>query len=76
MGDIPYLAVGSDELGPPLGETILCPECDELHPVEYGTSRTLQADGTWSKPVRSNLLGFYKCDGTLYLAGVNGREIN
>ena len=67
-----YVAVGKHELGEPVGETVPCPHCGAEHAVEYGTSRRLLPDGTWSKPEPSKLLGFYRCGDSLYLASVDG----
>lgn len=74
MNDIPFIAVGAGELGAPANE-ILCPHCGNMHPIKYGTSRTLLPDGTWSEPKPDGLLGYYKCDGKVYLATLNGRLI-
>ncbi|MGK3946415.1 hypothetical protein ABK046_49675, partial [Streptomyces caeruleatus] len=38
-GCSPFLAVGSDELGDALGETVDCRRCGATHPVEYGERR-------------------------------------
>lgn len=74
MTAIPYVAIGSDELGEQT-EMIRCPSCQDEHPIEYGTSKTLMPDGkTWSEPKPSRLLGFYKCHGKLYLGTVGGRK--
>ena len=68
------LTIGSDELGDEI-EEVTCPHCGEVHPIEYGTSRTLQYDGTWSEPKPSKMLGYYKCGGKTYLASIEGRAI-
>lgn len=73
MSDIPYVAIGADELGEPT-ETIDCARCGQTHPIEYATSQTLRADNTWTEPVPSKLLGFYKCCGELYVGTVKGRR--
>ena len=70
-----FLAIGNDELGDPVGESIDCPRCGKSHPIEYGTSKTRQPDGRWSKPKPSKLLGFYKCGDKLYVASLNGRKL-
>lgn len=70
-----YLAVGEKELGPE-AEAILCPTCGQTHPIEYGTSRRLQDDGTWTDPAPSKSAGFYKCQGKLYIGTINGRVIS
>lgn len=64
------MIIGNDELGPALEDTIKCPKCGQEHPIEYG-EETLR-DGT-RRP--SKLLAFYRCDGNLYLAGINGRAL-
>lgn len=62
-------SIGNDELdaSPDLniGDAILCPHCRGSHIVEGGTS-----DGE-----KSNLLLFYKCGETPYLAGVAGKNV-
>lgn len=61
------LAIGAHELQAPLGETVECPHCGQLHRIEFGEE--ILSDGT-CKP--SKLLGAYKCGDNLYLAGING----
>lgn len=63
-------AIGADELGGPLGETIPCRHCDGVHPVQYG--EVVLPDGT-KQP--SKLLAFYVCGGDTYLCGVDGFAI-
>ena len=75
MDSEPFIAIGNDELGDPVGDTIRCDKCGGEHPLEYGTSRTLQDDGTWSEPKPSRLIGFYKCGGDTYLGSLNGRSV-
>ena len=69
----PFIAVGAGELGEPADE-ILCPHCGRTHPIQYGTSRTLLPDGTWSELKPDRLLGYYECD-KVYLATINGKLI-
>lgn len=64
------LAVGENELGEYLGETIDCPHCGVQHRIEFGKEK--QPDGTWKE---SQLLSFYKCGDKTYLAGIKGRSI-
>ena len=64
----PYLAVGNEELGGPLGDTVVCPRCRKTHPVEHGT------DARTGQP--TTLLAFYRCGDRVYLAGINGRRIH
>ena len=67
---IPYMAIGNDELGEELGDTIVCPMCGQSHAIEYG--HEILDDGT---RIPSNLLAFYKCGDNVYLAGVKGRRV-
>jgi len=69
------IAIGNDELGPEAGESIACDKCGYTHPIEFGTSRTLKDDGTWTESHPSKLVGFYRCGGQLYLASLNGRLV-
>ena len=66
------LAIGSNELGEPAGDTITCPFCKGEHPIEFGTSTHINADGTRSEP-EVGTLGFYRCGDYSYLASINGR---
>lgn len=70
----PYIAIGNDELGD-FTEIIECPRCNSIHNIEYGTSRTLLPNGTWSEPKESKTTGFYKCGDDLYLGTINGRKL-
>lgn len=67
----PMIAVGADELGEALGDTILCPHCKKTHPITNGKSK--DKDGNW---VESTFLQAYKCGKKTYLAGMNGRKIS
>lgn len=67
MDDTPWIAVGADELGEPVGATVACTGCGTAHPVEHGT------DAATGRP--STVLAFYRCGGAVYLAGVGGRAI-
>lgn len=69
-----FVAIGGEELGEPT-ETIRCRLCGQEHPIEYGTSKTLLPDNTWTEPTLSKIAGFYKCDGKLYLGTLDGRAI-
>lgn len=60
------LAIGNNELGEKLGKTILCPHCQEKHPIKHGTD---------SKGNVSKLLSFYDCGENSYLAGIEGKSI-
>ena len=68
-------AISDEELGEHI-EKVDCPHCGNGHDIEYGTTRTLQPDNTWSEPVKDNTLGFYKCGGKSYLASIKGRAID
>lgn len=74
LKDIPYIAIGNGELdgNPLVGEDLICPQCNQLHKVEYGEE--VLKDGT---KVPSTLLAFYKCPKTdkSYLWGINGQQI-
>lgn len=72
MSDVPFIAVGANQLGEP-AEEINCPRCGVAHSIEYGTSKTLLPDNKWSEPVPSKMLGFYQCKGNLYLGTVHGK---
>ena len=65
------IAIGNNELGEPAGKTITCPLCKGEHPIEFGTSTRIDADGTRSAPEVSTL-GFYRCGDSSYLASING----
>ena len=65
---LPFIAIGNDELGDPVGETAPCPRCSETHTVKYG--ETVNKDGTRSP---SKLLGFVKCGEDSYLVAVAGK---
>ena len=67
--DVPYLAVGNDELGDPVGEYALCPRCKRERPVQYGKELI---DG---KFVPSKLLAYVQCCDNTFLVGIKGRII-
>lgn len=70
MSEIPFVAIGNDELGELIGETVKCPLCDGEHEVQYGEN--IAKDGTRTP---SKLLGFYRCNGISYLCAVDGRSV-
>ena len=79
MSDIkktmPFIAVGNDELGKDLGETIKCPRCGADHAVEQsGPSRAYKSTGEVIDGP-SGLLQFYRCGEASYLCGINGKAI-
>ena len=67
---VPYVAIGNDELGSPIGETVTCPHCAGMHPVKYGDQ--VLPDG---RREPSRLLGFYDCGGKTWLCAVDGRSV-
>lgn len=71
-----YIAIGNDELGELLGDSIKCHRCWKMHPIEQSLpSRTLDIfTGEW-KEGPAGLLQFYKCGDATYIAGVNGRGV-
>lgn len=66
--------IGNDELkkAQPLGDTVKCKVCGELHNVDYGD--IIKKDGSREK---SKLLAFIKChvNDECYLVGIEGKEI-
>ena len=69
MTSEPMLAVGTEELGKTLGDTIRCNHCGKEHRIEYG--QQIMADGT---RVPHKGLSFYRCEDTTYwLASSGGR---
>jgi len=70
MSDVPFVAIGADELGEDIGEEALCTRCGETHTVEYGT-KTVEG-----KQVPSKMLGFVKCGENSYLVSINGKRID
>lgn len=65
-------AIGNDELAkkPKIGKVVNCPQCGNLHTVEYVDK--LLPDGTWKK---SSLLAFVRCADKTYLVGISGKRI-
>lgn len=68
--EIPLLSIGSNELGEPLGEVLLCKLCGETHSVLYANK--IMEDGA---RIKSKLLAYYKCGGKEYICGFNGFTI-
>ncbi|MEN6549946.1 MAG: hypothetical protein ABFE07_28215 [Armatimonadia bacterium] len=69
---LPFVAIGADELGGPLGTTAHCNGCGQRHPVKHGEE--VLPDGT-TRP--SDLLAYVKCPatGNSYLVGIKDREL-
>ena len=68
--EIPFLALGPEELSGPethAGALLLCPHCGGEHPLEGA----LDGEGN-----PTELLLFYRCKGTTYLAAVKGKLIS
>lgn len=65
-----YIAFGNDELNvaPPLhkGEAILCPHCGQDHIV---------AGAINSEGEETEMLLFYQCGDTTYLAGIDSKNV-
>ena len=75
MTSIPFTAVGANELGDDLEDTVRCPKCGKSHPLEYGTSRRLLPDNTWTESKPDKSMAFYHCGDRLYMAGVGGKYL-
>ncbi len=72
MKEIPFLAIGNDELGELVAEKVQCKFCPEVHEVEYG--KQVLEDGT---EIESKTIGFVKCPlkENGYMVAVDGRLI-
>ena len=70
MRNIPFLAIGNNELGPEVGKSARCPNCKKHHTVEYGYK--ILPDGT-KEP--SRVLGFVKCGKKSFLVAINEKLI-
>lgn len=70
---VPFIAIGANELGDPLGDTIKCPICGETHTVEH--SQPIKTYGALVGTPTVGKLSFYKCGDTHYLIGIDGRKI-
>ena len=68
---VPFMAVGNDELGEQLGKTIKCPHCLQEHEITTGTVK----DQVTGEQIPSDILQFYKCGDTTYLAGIKGKRV-
>ena len=70
---VPHFAIGNDELAkmPTLKDEVLCARCGKMHKVKYG-SKGITKGG---REIPSKTLAFVKCQGKLFLAGVNGKDI-
>ena len=68
MTDLPYVAIGNDQLGDNLPPTITCSHCRQQHLIQCSSEDTANAGN-------SVTLQFYKCGEKTYLAGINRQEI-
>jgi hypothetical protein len=59
------LAIGKNELGEELSNTIECPHCSKEHKIFY--SKTLEG--------KKGSLSFYKCGEDSYLCGIEGKSV-
>jgi len=66
------LTIGHDEIesASKLGKTIVCEMCGKRHKISYADK--VLSDGS---TVPSILFAFYKCGGTAYFAGINGKDL-
>lgn len=71
---IPFLAVGNDELGGPVGDTATCPNCGQQHPVRYGDSVSYAPTGE-KVLTPSTMLGFVECGERQFLVALDGRAL-
>ena len=71
MSDTPFLAIGTDELGGAIGDTVDCPHCGGVHGVQH--AEALDANGN---VIGRGSLSWYKCGDTAYIAGIGGRVWN
>lgn len=65
--EIPFIAMGNEELGDDVGDKVICPNCGKLHDVEFGV------DTKTGK--KSEILGFVSCGDTQYLVAINGKKV-
>lgn len=72
----PFIAIGADEFGGNLSDTIQCPHCGQRHAIEQsGPSRSYDPDtNTWTEGP-AGLLQFYQCGESTYLAGIRGKGL-
>ena len=70
--EIPFIAIGANEWAqaPKLAAIIKCPRCGDLHKIE--SAEKINDDGTRSP---SDLMQFYRCQGSSYFAGIRGRAV-
>lgn len=61
--NLPYLAVGANELKEVAGNTAPCPNCHKRHKITFGTT-----DGKENK-----MLGFVNCGKESFLVTIEGK---
>ena len=64
--NLPFLAVGSNELGELAGTHAACPKCFKQHKIKYGTT-----DGKENK-----MLGFVNCGKQSFLVTIEGKLLS
>lgn len=67
---VPWVAIGADEMGPPLAGSLKCPRCSKRHRIK--SSRGKSSSGAPG----SMTLESYRCGGKTYICGINGASIN
>jgi len=74
---VPFMSISNEELSQKkdVSTVVTCKNCGRKHKVEYGTSKTLKDEGTYTEPVKSNMLGFVKCGEETFLVSIAGKEI-
>lgn len=65
--DVPFIEIGENELGKPLGTEAKCPSCGAWREIKRGVDTKTGEE--------SNALQFLTCCGRTVLIGINGREI-
>jgi hypothetical protein len=65
------LSIGNDELAkcPPLGKTIKCWVCGEMHEVRHGRYATPGRESEVAP------LSYFSCSSVMYLCGIDGKEV-
>ncbi|MDH3563534.1 MAG: hypothetical protein OEN49_09105 [Gammaproteobacteria bacterium] len=67
-GNLPFVAIGNDELGGPVPDDALikCKRCGTPHKLEYGTN---------AAGVETKIVGFVRCGEEAYLVAVDGHLV-
>lgn len=69
----PFTAIGPDELGSDLPQTISCDMCGEDHEIHGSTGTTTDEHG--NKKSVTGTLQYFTCNGKTYIAGIKGKSI-